>query len=90
MRLSRACAESRAVCHFFVLYRSRQYLKPAFAFRGPVCPKTCVPLNYRAKELNLKLPLLQSILPSNEERLERAVDMILSTGKRNIVCWDSA
>jgi GDP-mannose 6-dehydrogenase len=49
-----------------------------------------VPLNYRAKELNLKLPLLQSILPSNEERLERAVDMILSTGKRNIVCWDSA
>ena len=41
-------------------------------------------LNYRAKELDLKLPLLESIMPSNEEHLERAVEMVLGTGKRKI------
>ncbi len=41
-------------------------------------------LNYRAKELDLKLPLFESILPSNEEHLERAVDLVLQTGKRKI------
>jgi GDP-mannose 6-dehydrogenase len=41
-------------------------------------------LNYRAKELDLKLPLFESILPSNDEHLERAVEMILETGKKKI------
>jgi len=41
-------------------------------------------LNYRAKELDLKLPLLESILPSNEEHLARAMEMVLQTGKRKI------
>lgn len=63
---------------------SPQYLKPGFAFGGSCLPKDVRALNYRAKELDLKLPLLESVLPSNEEHLERAVDMILSTGKRNI------
>jgi GDP-mannose 6-dehydrogenase len=32
----------------------------------------------------LNLPLFQSIMPSNEEHLERAVEMVLSTGKKKI------
>jgi GDP-mannose 6-dehydrogenase len=63
---------------------SPQYLKPGFAFGGSCLPKDVRAMNYRAQELDLKLPLLQSVLPSNEEHLERAVDMILNTGKRNI------
>jgi GDP-mannose 6-dehydrogenase len=63
---------------------SPSYLKPGFAFGGSCLPKDVRALNYRAKELDLKLPLFQSILPSNDEHLERAVEMILDTGKKKI------
>jgi GDP-mannose 6-dehydrogenase len=63
---------------------SPQYLKPGFAFGGSCLPKDVRALNYRAKELDLNLPLFQSILPSNDEHLERAVEMVLETGKKKI------
>ena len=63
---------------------SPTYLKPGFAFGGSCLPKDVRALNYRAKELDLKLPLFESIMPSNEEHLERAVDLVLQTGKRKI------
>ena len=63
---------------------SPSYLKPGFAFGGSCLPKDVRALNYRAKELDLKLPLFESILPSNNEHLERAVEMILETGKKKI------
>src|SRR6266571_1377709 len=63
---------------------SPTYLKPGFAFGGSCLPKDVRALNYRAKELDLNLPLLQSILPSNDEHLDRAVEMVLHTGKKKI------
>ncbi len=63
---------------------STTYLKPGFAFGGSCLPKDVRALNYRAKELDLKLPLIESILPSNEEHLARAEEMVLQTGKRKI------
>ena len=63
---------------------SPSYLKPGFAFGGSCLPKDVRALNYRAKELDLKLPLLESIMPSNEEHLERAVEMVLGTGKHKV------
>jgi GDP-mannose 6-dehydrogenase len=63
---------------------SPSYLKPGFAFGGSCLPKDIRALNYRAKELDIRLPLLESILPSNEEHLTRAVEMVLGTGKRKI------
>jgi GDP-mannose 6-dehydrogenase len=63
---------------------SSSYLKPGFAFGGSCLPKDLRALNYRAKELDIELPLLESILPSNEEHLTRAVEMVLRTGKRKI------
>jgi len=41
-------------------------------------------MNYRAKELDLNLPLFEAILPSNDLHLQRAVEMFLDTGKRKI------
>jgi GDP-mannose 6-dehydrogenase len=63
---------------------SPRYLKPGFAFGGSCLPKDVRALNYRAKELDLNLPLFQSIMPSNEEHLERALQMVLATGKKKI------
>lgn len=63
---------------------SPRYLKPGFAFGGSCLPKDVRALNYRAKELDLELPLFEAILPSNESHLDRAVAMVLSTGKRKI------
>ncbi|HEV2395667.1 MAG TPA: UDP-glucose/GDP-mannose dehydrogenase family protein [Candidatus Sulfotelmatobacter sp.] len=63
---------------------SATYLKPGFAFGGSCLPKDVRALNYRAKELDLKLPLFESILPSNDEHLKRAIDMILENPKKNV------
>jgi GDP-mannose 6-dehydrogenase len=63
---------------------SASYLKPGFAFGGSCLPKDVRALNYRAKELDLKLPLFESILPSNDEHLKRAIEMILASPKKNV------
>jgi GDP-mannose 6-dehydrogenase len=63
---------------------SPKYLNPGFAFGGSCLPKDVRAINYRAKELSLKLPLFESLMPSNEEHLKRAVEMVLDTGKRNV------
>jgi GDP-mannose 6-dehydrogenase len=63
---------------------SPTYLKPGFAFGGSCLPKDVRALNYRAKELDLELPLFESIMLSNEKHLERALDLVLQTGKRQI------
>jgi GDP-mannose 6-dehydrogenase len=63
---------------------SSSYLKPGFAFGGSCLPKDVRALNYRAKELDLVLPLFESILPSNDAHLDRAIEIVLSTGKKNV------
>jgi len=63
---------------------SPAYLKPGFAFGGSCLPKDVRALTYRAKELDLNLPLFQSILPSNEEHLDRAFELVLTTEKKKI------
>jgi GDP-mannose 6-dehydrogenase len=63
---------------------SPSYLRPGFAFGGSCLPKDVRAINYRAKELDVKLPLLEAILPSNEQHFERAVRLVLETGKRNV------
>jgi GDP-mannose 6-dehydrogenase len=63
---------------------STAYLKPGFAFGGSCLPKDLRAITYRAKELDLKLPLFESIMPSNDEHLERAIESILRTEKRKV------
>ncbi len=63
---------------------SSAYLSPGFAFGGSCLPKDLRALTHQARELNLQLPLLDGVLPSNNEHVNRAVDLILDTNKKNV------
>jgi len=63
---------------------SPAYLSPGFAFGGSCLPKDLRALAYRAKELDLSLPLLEALMPSNAEHLDRAVDAVLHTNKKKV------
>jgi GDP-mannose 6-dehydrogenase len=63
---------------------SPKYLKPGFAFGGSCLPKDLRALTYQAKQRDIDLPILRSVLPSNETHIEWAIDMIKATGSKRI------
>ena len=63
---------------------SPAYLSPGFAFGGSCLPKDVRALTYKAKELDLKMPMLESLLPSNSEHVERAVEAVMRAKKRRV------
>lgn len=65
------------LCRDVRLNLSSAYLRPGFAFGGSCLPKDLRALAYRAARLDLKLPLVESILPSNQEHLARATRAVL-------------
>ncbi len=65
------------LCRDHALNISRAYLKPGFAFGGSCLPKDLRALVYRASRLDLKLPLLEAVLPSNNAQLDRAIALAL-------------
>lgn len=55
------------------LNASAAYLRSGFAFGGSCLPKDLRALTYRARRLELQLPMLESVLSSNEAHLARAI-----------------
>jgi GDP-mannose 6-dehydrogenase len=58
---------------------STAYLKPGFAFGGSCLPKDLRALTYRGSRLDLKLPLLESVLDSNDEHLRRGIQQVIES-----------
>ena len=71
-------------CRDEKLNLSPYYLKPGFAFGGSCLPKDVRALQYRAKEMDVELPLISQILPSNKAQIQQALDQILDTGRKNV------
>jgi GDP-mannose 6-dehydrogenase len=63
---------------------SAYYLKPGFAFGGSCLPKDLRALLYHAHRLDLSVPLLESVMPSNELQIRRGFDLIKQTGRKKI------
>ena len=71
-------------CQDQKLNLSPYYLKPGFAFGGSCLPKDVRALQYRAKEVDLEMPLINSVLGSNRMQIDHAIDRIVETGKKKI------
>jgi GDP-mannose 6-dehydrogenase len=71
-------------CQDSKLNISKAYLEPGFAFGGSCLPKDLRAMLYRAKELDLKLPVLEAVLPSNELHVARAFDLVMGLGRKRI------
>lgn len=63
---------------------SSLYLKPGFVFGGSCLPKDLRAITSMGRKLKLKIPLLESILPSNEAHMERALQIIRNTGAKRV------
>ncbi|MDQ4145637.1 MAG: nucleotide sugar dehydrogenase, partial [Actinomycetota bacterium] len=75
--MSNLCADTQ-------LNISDAYLSPGMAFGGSCLPKDVRALTYEGRTLDLELPLLNSILSSNERQIERAFRMVVERGFRNV------
>jgi GDP-mannose 6-dehydrogenase len=71
-------------CQDIKLNLSPYYLKPGFAFGGSCLPKDVRALQYRAKEVDVEMPLINSLLGSNRLQVQQAVDRVVETGKKKI------
>ena len=86
--------DARAVMDVFVkdtvLNISPAYLRPGFAFGGSCLPKDLRALVSMANRGTVSAPIMKAALQSNQDHIEKAVDIIRSYGRRTVVIFGLA
>ncbi len=80
----------RIFCEDRLLNISSAYLRPGFAFGGSCLPKELRTIADMARAANLPLPMLTSVLESNQQHVERALEMIQRRGRRKVALFGLA
>ncbi len=80
--------DSHAVMDIFVqdtkLNLSPYYLKPGFAFGGSCLPKEVRAVTHLAEKLGVDIPMMDALIPSNEEQIGKAVELVKKTGAKKV------
>jgi GDP-mannose 6-dehydrogenase len=71
-------------CQDTKLNLSPYYMKPGFAFGGSCLPKDVRALTYKGRSMDVELPVLNAILPSNQCQIQKGIDMVMGHGKRKV------
>jgi len=81
-------ADGAEVMRVFAMDRklnvSEAYLRPGFAFGGSCLPKDLRALLYAARAADVSVPMLASVLPSNEAQVRRGVDLVLASRRQRV------
>ena len=81
-------ADAQEVMRIFRMDRklniSDAYLKPGFAFGGSCLPKDVRALAYAARSVDVDLPMLSGVIPSNEQQIKRGIQQVLETGASRV------
>ena len=72
------------ICQDHKLNLSKYYMKPGFAFGGSCLPKDVRALAYRANQLDVDSPLLNSLMRSNSGQVQKAFNIIAGFDKRKV------
>lgn len=78
------------VCQDTHLNISTAYFKPGFAFGGSCLPKDLRALAFRASRLDISLPVLEAVLPSNQRHLHRAIEAVLAVPEPRVAIFGLA
>jgi GDP-mannose 6-dehydrogenase len=83
-----AGVDGRAVMDIFcqdeLLNISSYYLRPGFSFGGSCLPKDIRALTYYGSSRGLSLPLLNSVLDSNQHHLDRAISLVEKQNSKKV------
>jgi GDP-mannose 6-dehydrogenase len=71
-------------CQDAKLNLSPYYLKPGFAFGGSCLPKDVRALTYKARSLDVEVPVLNAIMASNQYQIDKGLRMIMDKGNKKI------
>lgn len=74
----------RLLCRDTRLNLSAAYLRPGFAFGGSCLPKDLRALLHLARHAEVDVPMLSSLLPSNQVHIDHAVNRVLQLGRRRV------